>query len=397
LSDFTNRDHDIAQLLEFAARHSPYYRDQDWAARVRSGKKVHLTEIPKTSKSEVKKNTAGFYSDFVPEGQGRVIEKFTSGTSGVPLRILKTALHFSINSEENGRLQSGWGQESHLKIVGTSYPDGEHVDGLLETRTRKNGVTERHIYSFASRKIADLLVEFRPSHFTSRPSVVHGVLLEGRDLSFLELITTVSEIVSPGLLYELAKLPNCKHYDSYGTVETGILAAQCAVCGEYHAADLHASIEIIGEDGRSTNAGEMGRVVVTPIYNLAMPLLRYDLEDFVVVSKKQDCNKSTQSFSRIVGRERNLFKLPGGGVVTPNIPPEILIELGILQYKLVQTKLDEIEFYYVPKSLEVVLSQVQAQNIISANISSTVRALPISVDEMPRSPNGKFLMHESLI
>jgi len=41
-------------------------------------------------------------------------------------------------------------------------------------------------------------------------------------------------------------------------------------------------VEIVDDHGRPSPAGTRGRVVVTPFYNHAMPLIRYDIEDLAV-------------------------------------------------------------------------------------------------------------------
>lgn len=390
--------HPLQRLLTFAAHNVPYYRAQGWAARLRAGKPVALADIPVTGKPAVKDAVEAFYATRVPASEGRIIEKFTSGSTGVPLRVLKSQLHFRVNAEENKRLARGWGQGGHAAILNTSYAEEGHPPGSISEKRLPGGATSWTIFTFASQPVADLLCRVKAPHFNSRPSVVLGVLQENRDFSFLRLVTTVSEIVAPELTAALARWPGCRHMDSYGTVETGLLATTCSVCGLYHAATGHAVIEVQRPDGTPARPGEEGRVVVTPLFNLAMPLLRYDVEDYVeLAGPGAGCGASRLSFTRIIGRERNLFKLPEGGRITPNIPPEDLLANGIRRYKLIQTALDEVEFLYVPFEGAAALPEEVAQNLIAAHVSPRLRVRLRKVEEMPVSPAGKFLMHESRV
>jgi phenylacetate-CoA ligase len=388
----------LHQLLLFAAQQVPHYRSQAWAAKARAGLAFALADVPITSKQAVNAKVEAFYAAAVPASEGRVIEKFTSGSTGVPLRVLKTQRHFQINAEENQRLSQGWGRSDHTAVLHTSYAGDGHAPGSITQEQGVGGVTHWTIYTFASRPITDLLCKVKAPHFNSRPSVVLGALQEDHDFSFLRLVSTVSEIVSPELRAAIARWPRCRHYDSYGTVETGLLAAACATCGQYHTATGHAVIEVLRDDCQPAQPGQHGRVIVTPLFNLAMPLLRYDLEDYVEVADPRDgCGATRLSFARIIGRERNLFKLPEGGRITPNIPPEDLIAAGIRRYKLIQTALDEVEFLYIPSDPGAVLAQDSAQRLIAEHVSARMRVRLDKVTEMPLSKGGKFLMHESRI
>lgn len=386
----------IASLLAFTAQNVPYYRDQAWAGRVRAGKPVSFGDLPLTPKQDVKDKVEQFYAQRVPASEGLIIEKYTSGSTGVALRILKTKRHFAINAEENQRLAQGWGQSEYKTVVHTSYAEQGHEPGTVTETVGRNGIHHWRVYSFASPLVADLLEKTRAPHFNSRPSVVLGALMEDRDFSFLRLISTISEIIPPELRVLVSKLSDCRLFDSYGTVETGILASACAICGQYHAATGHSHIEVL-KDGRPAQPGEMGKIVVTPLFNLAMPLIRYDLEDYVEIAPLGGCTRLGLTFSKIVGRERNLFKLPEGGRVTPNIPPEDVLALGIRQYKLIQRTLTEVDLLYVPQSPAIEISQDVAQRLVDENLSRGIRASVYKVADMPLSKGGKFLMHESMI
>jgi phenylacetate-CoA ligase len=384
--------------LLFAARQVPFYRDQAWAGRARAGLPIALAEVPITSKQAVKENVTAFHAGNVPPSEGKILEKYTSGSTGVPLHVLKTQRHFRYNLQENQRLSQGWEQGTHRAVLNTYYAGDGHAPGSITEEQGPGGVARWSIYTFASRPIADLLCRVQAPHFNSRPSVVLGVLQEERDFSFLRLISTVSEIVSPELRALIARWPQCRHVDSYGTVETGLLAVACAKCGQYHAATGHAVIEVLRDDGKPAQPGEMGRVVATPLFNLAMPLLRYDLEDYVeVADPKAGCGATRLAFSRIIGRERNLFKLPEGGRITPNIPPEDLLAHGIRRYKLIQTALEAVDFLYVLGDSQAELSAEIGQRLIAAHVSPRLRVRMQRVAEMPVSPGGTFLMHETRI
>jgi phenylacetate-CoA ligase len=93
---------------------------------------------------------------------------------------------------------------------------------------------------------------------------------------------------------------------------------------------------------------EIGRVVVTSLYNYAMPLIRYEIGDLAEAgSDRARCRRGLPSLRRILGRYRNLFRFRDGTTVWPQ-------QMGLgkfiahKQFQVVQTNHDHIEIRYVP-------------------------------------------------
>ena len=391
----SEREAAVARVVRHAAIHSRYYQDQDWAKRLRNGKNVHFSELPLTPKAVVKSDAPAFYSSYVPPSEGAVFDKFTSGSTGEPARIKKTKLHFTINAEENARLQHGWGSGQQTGLIRTMSPSKDNPPG--EVRRNKKHPNSWTLYSKEPRPAIDLLCRTRCSHITLYPSQAVSILELEPPLDFLRLILTIGEIVPPELPDLLARFPDCSHYDAYGSIESGIIAGKCHQCGNYHIAHRHLIVEVLDDHDKPATPGTIGRVVVTPLYNLAMPLLRFEIGDFAVLATDTACPKSRYAFTKIVGRERNLFRLPDGSRIVPMIPAEEVRLLGVRQFKLLQKSLFEIDFIYVPSSPEVVLTEADIQPLIALNISPLINAKPVPVTEIPKSASGKYLMHESLV
>jgi phenylacetate-CoA ligase len=380
-------------MLRHAALHSPYYREQSWAEQIRNGANLDLSDIPITSKSIVKSETSAFYSSFVPPAEGAVEDKFTSGSTGEPLRIKKTAQHFRINAHENARLRRGWGNQTGY--IRTALPTAEYPIGTV----RRNGAKGNNwtLYSQQPAPIIDLLNRTRCSHIGLYPSEAVSVLELGNPLDFLRLISTSGEVVSPELTSLLTAYPACSHYDSYGSVETGLIAAKCRRCGNYHVANQHLILELLDESLQPVQPGQLGRVIVTPIYNMAMPLVRYDLGDLAVLSDIDNCEVDKLGITKIVGREKDLFRLSNGSRIVPMVDAEDVWSLSVKRYKLVQTAVDTVEFVYVPESPEITVEDHQLQPLIDKYMSPLLRAKAIKVATLPRSRSGKYLMHECLL
>jgi phenylacetate-CoA ligase len=385
----------LRNVISFCARHVPYYRDQNWAGRVRAGRPVNFLEIPYTLDSDVKKNPTAFYANFVPPEHGPVNDKFTSGFTGESLKVPKTALHFEINAQQNALLKQGWGAQGHKIVVSTDQASKEHPKGTVQVQDR--GCRRKHVIrSFESREIAQLVASSRATLLASRPSVVHGTLLERElDLSSLGLVTTVGESLSPQFMNTLRQFPLLRHFDSYGAVETGVIAGKCSWCGVYHLASEHVLTQVTNSQAQPVREGEAGSIAVTPLFNYAMPLLKYRLGDIVETARADICPFGKGGFAHIIGRERHQFLLPNGSRITPNIATAVLLDLGVRQYRLVQTAVDRVELYYVTHQPDAVLTDEVVRNLISLNIAPGILGIGIKVAAIPPSASGKYLMHES--
>jgi phenylacetate-CoA ligase len=383
----------LAHAVSFAAFHSPYYSMQAWAVALREKRKLQFRDIPSTPGSLVKQDPSSFFGASRVD-QGEVSVKHTSGSTGEPLEVRVTKLFFVMNRAENKRLCKPWDVASYRRVVNAR---NSRPGGCTEERRLPNGGCEWNIYGTEGQAVAELLQRSRASYVTGLPSVLHNALQCGSGFSALKLIGTVGEIVSDDFRQFVAAMPGCRLFDCYGCTEAGIIAAQCPLCNCYHPADLHLALELVNDDGSPTPPGGMGRILVTPYFNQAMPLIRYELGDYAVRSQSHACPKGNFSLERIIGRKRNLFTLPNGRKFTPSFPAKMANELGMRKFKMVQLRVDHIEMRYIPRDDGNEISQEALQKIADIYISPTVKMTPVKVHDIPRAPSGKYLMHESLV
>jgi phenylacetate-CoA ligase len=389
----------LVSLLQHASVTSPFYRDCRWAERLRGGKEIVFAEdVAITAKASVREDASRFHAERVPEADGKVIDKFTSGSTGEPIHVRKTARHFRLNERENTRLKEGWGIDRHRAVLAVKSARTDAPFGSVDAHS-SGGRTSWTLAGLDSTLALALVREHRITMMHSYPSVAEEVLklaAERNEALSLALVVTVGEILSEEF-QDVARRQNCRIVDTYGTVETGIIAGLCATCGRYHPADRHLVFEVLNEVGSPVGPGGIGRVVVTPLYNSAMPLIRYETGDFVELAEDGDCIRSSIAIRRIVGRERNMFILPDGRKVTPMIPARTAQELGIRQFKLVQTTREDVDIRYVLREGASPPETEPLQGLIDAYLSPGLRAHPRQVAEIPRAPGGKYLMHECLV
>jgi phenylacetate-CoA ligase len=151
-------------------------------------------------------------------------------------------------------------------------------------------------------------------------------------------------------------------------------------------------IEILRDDGSPAKPGETGRVIVTPLFNYAMPLIRYELGDFAEVgSAKPPCGRGLPALHRIQGRYRNMLRFRDGTVVWPyDAAFDLEKFISLKQFQIVQTDFDHIEIKYVPDSLEHPVNLVALTNHVRAALRQHVDISVSQVERIERSTGGKY-------
>jgi phenylacetate-CoA ligase len=394
-----NVEEALLEMLAHAAAHSPFYRDKAWAKSLRGGARMALKNIPVTKKDVVREQSDRFFADGVEPSEGKVASKATSGSTGEPMVTKMTQRFLALNKVENARLTAGWGIEHHPRAVSMKNPNADHPPGAVEEKPegRRRKWT---LYTVDSREGFELIRKTGASLLYSHPSKALAMLQHGEDIGVrlpLKLIVTISEIVPEQLRLLVAALPGCRMVDRYGCIETGLIAAQCAQCGAYHPAERHMVVEILDDANRPVRSGKMGKVVVTPLFNRAMPLIRYETGDYAVVAETHTCPRSSASLAQISGREKNLFTLPDGRKIVPGLGPHLMLDLDVRHFKLIQRTLTDVEFHYLPKDPASEVSRERIQGLVDRFIAPGFSVTCVKVSELPRAASGKFLMHESMI
>jgi len=187
----------------------------------------------------------------------------------------------------------------------------------------------------------------------------------------------------------------CEIYDSYSTKELGCIAIQCSHNTNLHVADELFLLEIIDEEtGKPVAIGETGAVVVTSFYNQAMPLIRYRLGDLATLGAPCPCGRGLTVLSAIAGRNRQLFRFPGGKTTMPDLSTADYVKLlGARKWQAAQTGDTVIEIRFVSDAPEE--EQDRAAFAAAANKHFPLELTYVfkQLDAIPNLSSGKFFEH----
>ena len=178
----------------------------------------------------------------------------------------------------------------------------------------------------------------------------------------------------------------------YSAEETGHMAVQCPLTGQYHVSDEVNLLEVVNNDNRSVADQEIGRILVTPFYGYAMPRIRYEIGDEAVNSHHCKCRRPHSVIKEIAGRISHLFYLPDGKKIRPNrdLITKASEHLNAVAVQIAQTGCRTIEIRYNPnKQSQIPVDEQAMKSEIAKSMDFQADVRIVRVDRIPANARGK--------
>jgi phenylacetate-CoA ligase len=365
-------------------------------------------DIPVLTKNEVLENRDRIFINDTPKESGAIRTGWTSGSEGQPLNYARTGLADFVSTQATQRFMRWWkldGSQRLAHIKATRQPTGTVPPPVVRRGWYAGAPTgERHVFPAGVdlQRHLEWLQKIEPAYLKSYPELLGELarlsLRQGRVLRF-KLLISGGGVLTDDIRRLCSDAFACKVADFYGAEEVGSIAAECPVCGDYHVADENVLLEVLKDDGTEAQPGETGRAVLTTLFNHALPLIRYQVGDYVEAGGGGiQCSLSLQRIRRIRGRYKSMFRLPGGQMVWPFIPAgEIGRIANVRRFQLVQVALDRVEFHYVPKNAEVGVDALFIDAIVKTHIDPSLTTVSVPVHSIDREDNLKYPLYRSLV
>jgi phenylacetate-CoA ligase len=154
----------------------------------------------------------------------------------------------------------------------------------------------------------------RPAYLVTSPGLLESLVYaaQGKPVDSLQGLRAIAATLTETVRRQIEAATQLAVQQPYGLNEIGAVANRCAA-GRYHANAEHCVLEVVDENCRPCNPGEFGRVLVTALTNVAMPLIRYDTGDIAeAVSGECACGRTLPGIGRIQGRYRPMRFAPEG-------------------------------------------------------------------------------------
>ena len=346
----------LVLLAEYAFAQSPYFRSRMEAAGLKPrdlGTPQGFVRLPVMTRRDMKAAGNDLYCKTIPASHRPHGSAITSGSTGEPVKVQKTAInsilwqanmmrdHFWNQRNFDERLlvirsseivevteQEGWGQP-----VGLLFPSGR-ARVVPITTDLKDQI--RHI------------LEFKPQHLLVYPNNLNALisLCEQEKIAIdgISHIWCYAETLTPRIRKRAEEFFGARVEDSYSSQEMGIMAMQCPESRLYHVTSESVILEVLDENDKPCSEGQTGRVVVTDLHNFATPVIRYAVGDYAQMGGACSCGRGLHTLNAIFGRERNLISKPGGVRHWPRLNLDESDVVGnVIQYQIIQHTLEEIE------------------------------------------------------
>jgi len=347
------------QLVKTAAHaeaHSAHFRRRMQTAGLRPEQlstREGLRRLPVMRRRDVQEAGEALFCTQIPRAHAPVAESSTSGSSGEPVMVKRTAVsrlmwlamtlreHLWQRRDFRGRLAV---IRANLHGNQADWPTWGPPASLLFETGSSHGLA---ITADVARQF-DWLLSIDPDYLLVYPTNLAALLDQfeqrGHRLARLRQIRTIGETLSPDIRESARRVLGADIADTYSSEEAGIIALQCPESGLYHAMAESLIVEVLNEQDEACVPGEVGRVVVTDLHNFATPLIRYDLGDYAEMADPCPCGRGLPALKRIAGRRRNMVQLPDGRSSWPLVGFARYRAIApIRQYQLIQRDRETIE------------------------------------------------------
>lgn len=384
----------LAALLEHAATRVPFYQD-------RVGSECRqLAEFPVTSRTDLRQNFADFIARDPLSNELIAAPLWilrTSGSTGRPVSHIRDADKEAVwDGIAFARLLTEVGAplEGDLFDLGLHAPSEDPVLDVVLLPP----------FAFLWWKFTGPRSEAKRQETLAiaervRPSVVIG--LPSRILSFARIYEELSSVprahavltsyeqLSEGTRDKLSSSFGCPVLAYYATGEQGLLAWECA-SRRYHFDPEFSVMEVLGMDGRRAPAGDLGRLVITSLGSMVMPLIRYDTGDLArVPSGLCPCGNHAPSIAALEGRSAVVVRAKSGRQVPAYRLLQFVDDLGVSDYQVIQRLPGAVEIV-VPTGTSVDAERRQlVQSRIESWLGESVAITVVPSGEYVLTPRGK--------
>ena len=196
----------------------------------------------------------------------------------------------------------------------------------------------------------DLINSFKPKYIRGQPASISKIaksFIEEDAISIkLKGVMTTAETLSNTDRKIISGAFNCDVFDQFGCNDGGENLCECREHSGYHIGVDRSIHEFIDESGERASSGEISQIVLTDLWNYAMPLIRYNAGDMAIPSEDLcPCGRGLPLAKAVIGRKTEQLTLPDGGLFPSLTITDIFEEENIadkiIEYQIVQEDIDK--------------------------------------------------------
>jgi phenylacetate-CoA ligase len=395
----------LKKLLNYANNNVPYYRYlfKEKKINLDDFHNLHdLNKIPILTKEILRQNNSNLLSErkdkYIKVGK-------TGGTTGTPVKTYKDRYDRSFAIAAYYRWFNWMGvsiYDSVLTLWGASSVLSKSKTTILKEKIIKFLLNNARIntFKFNEKTMASVLKEI----INKKPHLLKGYLSSilqladyitdnNLDLDFgFKAISTTTESLLPHHRKHIQKNLHAPVFDQYGCGEVGAIAFECDKHQGLHINKEHVIVEVLNDQDVPITEGT-GRLVVTNLDNLIMPIIRYENGDIVTITtSKCTCGVNHELITSIDGRSTDTLILKNGNKVHGVFITDVFYELNLLsdkisRFQVFQNKPGEIEIRFERKDN---INGISIK-LIEGNLLKFFNVVKVKIlEHLLLEKNGKF-------
>ncbi|WP_420322297.1 CoF synthetase [Flagellimonas sp.] len=258
-----------------------------------------------------------------------------------------------------------------IPIDVSKLTDG-HLDSLTNKLSKSNAAISLIGYSSAYKDLCDYLTRKKDKLGTKVSSII-----------------AIAEALSPKTKNDLESFFNTNVISRYSNAENGIIAQQLPGLGDnfyINWASYHVEILEIDSDKPVKN-GQLGRIVITDLFNYCMPMIRYDTGDLGIMDICENRFSSAPVLTQIEGRKMDVLFDSSGNRISPYLAYEFEHFPQLKQFQVIQEGKKD---YKVLLNIEGIFhKEEKAKTLLKKYLGDEANIYFEYVDEIPRLSSGK--------
>ncbi|WP_341530178.1 hypothetical protein WKK05_13310 [Nostoc sp. UHCC 0302] len=376
-------------LLNHAVQTTDYYKNYDAYSQ--------LEDFPVVNKNIIRESFERFESTVFKDKKLNVME--TSGSTGTPFRVVQ-------NSSKRQRVLAELIYFNSLVGYSVGCRHGffrtipKSSVKLFMQNEVKFDVRIQDVASFEQQRLT-LLKDKRIEILLGYSSVIYDLaryaISQGNTPEDFGVkgVLCLSEPLYPNMRDTIRKAFDCRILSRYSNQECGVLAHECSTCGRFHLNTASYLFEILALDrDEPVSPGTLGRIVVTDLYNYALPMIRYDTGDIGSIIPN-DCSQfMTPILQSLEGRRTDTLYDTMGRRLVPfilrsifseklNVSPSCILK----QYQLIQ---EDRTHYRLRLCVNETFSEAESMIEILKHLLGDDAQIEVDyVDEIPVLNSGK--------
>jgi phenylacetate-CoA ligase len=295
----------ISRLMALAQRSRdriPFYREILGSIDFRAAD-LSLSDLPLLDKSTVRQAGKTMISPAFCEDGPDVSVAFTSGSTGIPLRLVRTKV------EMEPSIRAYWRARAAI------FPDVMNTTGIMvvlnaplsERTSAQRGPIKLPMAWYRKREdYLDTLIDLQPRWLAGPPAVL-SLLVENmqrykrRFRTRLAFVESNSDYLGPEMRARLAEFFECPVVNHYGCEELFTIAYECPQ-GNMHLFDQCVVAELLPQPD-----GYDYELVVSSLLFETMPFIRYRVGDSIQMEEKHcTCGNTAPLLGEVHGRTTEL-------------------------------------------------------------------------------------------